>query len=496
MLDFFYSLYKTDSFLNERTMENHAYVGIDVAKGTADFLLVNARKEILEQGFVLDDCTQGRKVLTQLIDGWFAAGITHLYCGVESTGGYENNWFTLLCSLAATYDKKNKTLRVARVNPRPIKACGQAAMLRTQTDQTSALAIASYLIGFPEKVRYSPGAGQSDDPVWLAARGQAGLIRMLIKQKSQLSSQLEKLLYSRLGELMIYCRNGTPGWLLRLLSRYPSREHLHRAGLSKVASINGISLDKARRLLGKLDGGHPATPSIACHTIKATAGQILHLQTQIDAQQAYLSGLFKDHPDVRLLETIKSIGLDSAVRLMVEIEEVSRFGSGKALCAYFGVHPTWKESGDGHWKTGMSKQGRAQVRGILYMCSLSAIRWNPDMKRLYHRFRKKGMNHYQAMGVVMHKLLRIIYGVLKNQSPYNPQVDRDNRQRSEEKQQAYQEEAVRKKKVQRTTRQRYMSNGTDSTENAPISRRAYQKRKQEASQSSLVEEYTGSPPAD
>jgi len=477
-------------------MENHAYLGIDVAKGSADFLLVNARKQTLEQGFTLDDCTQGRRVLTQLIEGWFAGGITHLYCAVESTGGYENNWFTLLCSLAASHQKKGKTLRVARVNPRPVKACGQAAMLRTQTDQTSALAIASYLIGFPEKVRYSPGKGQSEDPLWLAARGQAGLIRMLIKQKSQLSSQLEKLLYSRLGELMIYCRNGVPGWLLRLLSRYPDRDRLRRAGVKKIAGIKGISLDKARSLLGRLEAGQPATPPIACHTIKATAKQILQLQTQIEVQQTYLTGLFEEHPHVKLIESIKGIGLDSAVRLMVEIEDVSRFDSGKAMCAYFGVHPTWKESGDGHWRTGMSKQGRAQVRAILYMCSLSAIRWNPSLKGLYRRFRKQGMNHYQAMGVVMHKLLRIVYGVLKNQTPYDPQVDQENQQRSKQAQQAHQQEVDRTKTVQKTTRQRYMSQQADSTEDAPISRRAYRKRKQEASQSSLVEEHAGSPPAD
>lgn len=477
-------------------MENIAYLGIDVAKGSADFLLIDTRKETLEEGFVLDDCPQGRKVLTQLIDGWLAGGITHLYCGVESTGGYENNWFTLLCGLAATYDKKKKTLRVTRVNPRPVKACGQAGMLRTQTDQTSAFTIASYLIGFPEKVRYSPHVSQSEDPVWLAARGQAGLIRMLIKQKTQLSSQLEKLLYTRLGETMIYCRNGLPGWLLRLVSRYPSREHLRRAGAGKVAKVKGIPLDKAQSLLGKLDGGQPATPAIACHTIKATARQILHLQTQIDTQQTFLINQFSGHPDVELLESITGIGVASAVRLIVEIEDYSRFDSSKGLCAYFGVHPTWRESGDGHWKTGMSKQGRAQVRGILYMSSLSAIRWDPDMKSLYHRFRKeKGMNHYQAMGVVMHKLLRLIYGVLKNQTPYDRQVDRENRRESKEKRQAYQKKAAQNKTAQKTTRKRYMSQGADTTEDAPISRRAYKKRKQEASQSSLVEEHAGSPPA-
>ena len=106
------------------------------------------------------------------------------------------------------------------------------------------------------------------------------------------------------------------------------------------------------------------------------------------------------------------------------------------------------------------------------------------------------MNHYQAMGVLMHKLLRIIYGVLKNKTPYDRQVDRENRRRSKEKQQAYQKKIAQNKAAQKTTRQRFMSNRADSTEDAPISPRAYKKRKQEASQSSLVEEYAGSPPAD
>lgn len=99
------------------------------------------------------------------------------------------------------------------------------------------------------------------------------------------------------------------------------------------------------------------------------------------------------------------------------------------------------------------------------------------------------------MGVVMHKLLRLIYGVLKNQTPYDRQVDRENRRESKEKRQAYQKKAAQNKTAQKTTRKRYMSQGADTTEDAPISRRAYKKRKQEASQSSLVEEHAGSPPA-
>ena len=104
--------------------------------------------------------------------------------------------------------------------------------------------------------------------------------------------------------------------------------------------------------------------------------------------------------------------------------------------------------------------------------------------------------YVQHDGEPMHKLLRIIYGVLKTQTPYDPQVDRDNRQRSQEKQQEHQRETTCKKNAQKTTRHRYMSEEPDSTEHAPISRRAYKKRKQEASQSSSVEEHAGSPPVD
>src|SRR5699024_704251 len=143
-------------------------------------------------------------------------------------------------------------------------------------------------------------------------------------------------------------------------------------------------------------------------------------------EQAFLVDQLQAHPDVKLLTTIKGVGVASAVRLVAEIEDITRFDTIKGLCCYFGVHPTWKQSGDDKWKKGMSKQGRPAVRATLYMCGLSMIRWNDHMKELYHRFRGKGMNHYQAMGVVMHKLLRIIGGILKSKTAYDPQVDKAN----------------------------------------------------------------------
>ena len=76
----------------------------------------------------------------------------------------------------------------------------------------------------------------------------------------------------------------------------------------------------------------------------------------------------------------------------------------------------------------MSKQGRKEPRRILYMVALTAIRCNPLIREIYHRHQQLGKCNMSAIGVCMHKILRIIYGMLKHQNPFDPQVDINNRQ--------------------------------------------------------------------
>ena len=139
----------------------------------------------------------------------------------------------------------------------------------------------------------------------------------------------------------------------------------------------------------------------------------------------------------------------------------------------------------------MSKQGRPDVRKALYMSGLSAIRHDEGFRKLYHRYRLKGYNHFQAIGVVMHKLLRVVYGILVHQTPYDPEVDKANQRRAKQKQRAKQEDQNKIVSQHKKRLNRYQK----ETVNAPRSRRSVQKLKKEqpASQSSTAEECTGSP---
>ena len=457
-------------------MQAKAFLGIDVSKGFADFLLLDHMKGVLEPPFQLEDTSQGRKKLKELVTCWLSSGIETLYCGVESTGGYENNWYHFIKSLS-----KDFNVHVARLNARGVKAVSDAALKRTITDAVSAENIAVYLISFPEKVHYSELKENLSETVFREGRQHYTYVRMLQKQKVQLVNQLEKLLYQYFGEMLIYCRHGIPGWLLRMLTRYPCAQAVVKAGPDKLSAIKGISVAKAASLLKKALGSEQIAGKQIQHVIEMTSKEILHREELIKSEKQYLVAQYEHHPQVKLLTTLGGIGVQSSVGLMLEIEDVKRFAGCKKLVANFGVHPTFKQSGDGVWGRHMSKKGPGEVRAILYMAALSGIRCNPLLKQLYARFRAKGMKHYQAMGVVMHKLLRIIYGMLVNNTPFNAAIDQANTERSNDNQPRKQKQLKETEIKKQQTKHRYQSESLEG----PISGTQAQKRKkQAASQSS------------
>ena len=70
-----------------------------------------------------------------------------------------------------------------------------------------------------------------------------------------------------------------------------------------------------------------------------------------------------------------------------------------------------------------------------------------------------------ALGVVMHKILRIVFGMLKNNQTFDPAIDRKNQERCEPK----------KEVIKISKARRYQSYDVQ----APISRRQGSKRKEE-----------------
>jgi len=305
-------------------MSNDAYLGIDASKGYADFILLQSNKDIAEQAFRLYDVSDSHLQLSKLVDQWLEKGYDRIYCGMESTGGYENNWVNFFQQIG-----KTKPISMVRLNPKGVKSLGEAALRRTITDSISAENIGLYLIDFKHNIHYLQPSQTAK--AYNEGRKHNSLIRMLKKPK--------------------------------------------------VSKIKGISSDKAQAIVSKLaDVNTSSSDHIHC-IIKNTVHQILHLEQSIKTEKVNLYSRFRSIPEAVLLTSITGIGDQNAVEIVVEIEDINRFESAKKLGAYFGTHPMFKQSGDGTWGNHMSKKGRSEIRGVLYMCCMSAARHDEIAKQ-------------------------------------------------------------------------------------------------------------------
>jgi transposase len=406
-----------------------------------------------------------------------------IYCGPESTGGFENNWYNYLHSLT-----EELNLRVVRLNPVVISGINKASLNRTVTDETSALNIATYLISYKGKIDYQKDQCEN---TFQDSRSVHVCIKLHIKQETQLRNHLNMLIYRSTPELVSVCKRGIPQWLLRLLSKYPISHDIKRAGINKLVKIKGISETRAKSIMDTTFVNQNTISLDLAFAIKQTSEEILYKMGKVEELQSFLSKKYVNHPIINLLTSIRGIGLNSAIHIMFEIEDINRFQNAKKLVAFFGINPEYRQSGDGTCGNHMSKKGRKSLRSVLYMCSLSASNCDPEISKLYQRYRSAGKCHDFDLGVIMHKLLRIIYGVLKSGKPYDITIDLMNRDRSLEKQQCVEEQKRRSIINNRAKKRRYLK--TENPLSAPISGRKARKLKELATslstESAMVQDH-------
>jgi transposase len=164
-------------------------------------------------------------------------------------------------------------------------------------------------------------------------------------------------------------------------------------------------------------------PSAFVHT------QLQHqydfLQSQMDALWHQIRDHIRHDPDLKrnlaLLDSIPGIAENTAAHLLAEIGDAAHFASADQLAAYLGVCPANFTSGSSvHAHPRMSKRGNARLRKALFWPAISAITHNPRIIPLAERLRAKGKSNMEIIGAAMHKLARLVFGVLHSQLPFYP----------------------------------------------------------------------------
>jgi transposase len=127
------------------------------------------------------------------------------------------------------------------------------------------------------------------------------------------------------------------------------------------------------------------------------------------------------HVDKRamLLTSIKGIAEYSAILILAEIGDISRFARPESLVRFAGLNPSEDSSGERTRRGRISKEGSRWLRWILVEAAEHAIKEESKIRNLYLRvFEKKG--HNWAIVAAARELLVSIYFMLNRMEVYRP----------------------------------------------------------------------------
>lgn len=132
-----------------------------------------------------------------------------------------------------------------------------------------------------------------------------------------------------------------------------------------------------------------------------------------------IDGQLKEHfaEKIALFKGFKGIGVGTQASLMAALPELGSL-SHEQVGKLVGVAPLNCDSGK-HKGKRITWGGRADVRSMLYMATMSAIRFNAVIKPFYERLLAKGKPKKVAIVACMHKILIILNAIVKSNKPWD-----------------------------------------------------------------------------
>jgi transposase len=128
------------------------------------------------------------------------------------------------------------------------------------------------------------------------------------------------------------------------------------------------------------------------------------------------SPAWREKEDV--LSSCNGIGPVTTHSMLAYLPELGTFNR-RQIAAIVGVAPFNNDSGKHRGRRSITG-GRRQLRNVLYMAALVAIRHNPTIRTFYQRLIASGKLPKVAIVACMRKLLTILNSMVRNKTPWKP----------------------------------------------------------------------------
>ena len=124
----------------------------------------------------------------------------------------------------------------------------------------------------------------------------------------------------------------------------------------------------------------------------------------------------KHKEKMALLQTVKGVGRVTAQTLIIGMPELGQVTNREAS-RLLGVAPINHDSGKRQGKRFISG-GRGDIRKVVYMAALVAIKHNEELREYFEKLRARGKLFKVALVAVMRKLICILNAMARDNKPY------------------------------------------------------------------------------
>lgn len=190
------------------------------------------------------------------------------------------------------------------------------------------------------------------------------------------------------------------------------------------ASVS-IYLKQSTQLKNRLEllKGRGETSGIVVRSIKK---QLKVLRKEIDKLESEMLHILKERDQelITCLTSIPGVGIKTAMFLIVHTNGMRDFQSAKQVIAFLGLAPMERTSGTSiRGVSRISHRGNPKLRSMMFLCSFTAYKHNPQCKALFDRLVAKGKSPKLALIAVANKLLKQAFAISRSRIRF----DRDYR---------------------------------------------------------------------
>jgi transposase len=128
-----------------------------------------------------------------------------------------------------------------------------------------------------------------------------------------------------------------------------------------------------------------------------------------------------DAPALERLQAVVGIGPVTATAIVARMQG-RKFPRAAQFVAFVGLDVGIVQSGKRKGERGLTKQGDAELRKLLYMCASSAVRSDKGpFKTRYQQELARGRKPKAALCIIARKLARVCWAIVEKGEAYDPQ---------------------------------------------------------------------------